>query len=320
MKKLNLLKIIAICVILFGFISVKHTIAQDSKEVFEKLDEKINRINIKIKEIDSLLKTKLIKIDINEKDFEFLSDDGKMMFLKSDGDTIDFDLDFDFDFDFDKDFDFDFDFDWVDETSDLMSSIKNIDIITDDGKVLIIVCKDGKKKCKTSDKIRKKYIIKTDDDGKKVKKYDFFITDDDEDESSIFIVKTDDDIENEIIIKTVLKDNLALVKFNIDITDAKESEIKAVSLSPKSNKLDIKKMEFYTGDDGIFSLRFKLNTEGRAVVKVVDDKGEVIFNDKIKYFPGIYNKEINLSIDDKGIYYLHIVQGDSSITKKLKIQ
>ncbi len=79
-------------------------------------------------------------------------------------------------------------------------------------------------------------------------------------------------------------------------------------------------MEFYTGDDGEFNLKFKLNAKGRAVVKVVDDKGEVIFNDKIKYFPGIYNKEINLSIDDKGTFYLHIVQGDSSITKKLKIQ
>ncbi len=288
MEKLNLLKIIAICMILFGVISVKHSIAQDSKEVFEKLDEKINKINIKIKEIDSLLKTKLIKIDINEKDFEFLSDEGKMMFLKSDGDTIDFD--FDFDFDFDKDFDFDFDFDWVEKTSDLMSSLKNIEIITDDGKVLIIVCEDSNGKFKTSDNTRRKYIIKTDDE------------------------------DNNIFIKSHLKDNIYILKIDIDITDAKESEIKAIGLNPKSNKLGIKKMEFYTGDDGVFSLKFKLNAEGRAIVKVVDDKGEVIFNDKIKYFPGIYNKEINLSTDDKGIFYLHIVQSDSSITKKIKIQ
>ena len=101
------------------------------------------------------------------------------------------------------------------------------------------------------------------------------------------------DIFTESVQDIVIKENFAfvsaqdsIVKFNIDITEAKKTELKEVVLSPKSNKLDIKRMEFYTGDDGVFSLKFKLNTECRAVVKVVDDKGEVIFNDKIKYFPG----------------------------------
>ncbi len=66
-------------------------------------------------------------------------------------------------------------------------------------------------------------------------------------------------------------------------------------------------------------LRFELKTKGKTTIELMNINGREIFKEKVKYFPGIYDKTIDVSGFDNEKFILHIVQGDSSVTKKIAL-
>ena len=64
---------------------------------------------------------------------------------------------------------------------------------------------------------------------------------------------------------------------------------------------------------------FKLKTEGKATIKVVDSEGELVFNDKVQYFPGTYHKSMGLSTEQTGKYFIYIEQGGKAYSTKFTI-
>jgi len=64
---------------------------------------------------------------------------------------------------------------------------------------------------------------------------------------------------------------------------------------------------------------FKIKTEGKASIKVVDSEGQLVFNDKVQYFPGTYHKSIGLNSENEGTYFVYIEQSGTSYSTKIHL-
>jgi len=129
----------------------------------------------------------------------------------------------------------------------------------------------------------------------------------DSDELDSFDIHRLDDFHMSIVLDSDLEKE--------DIDFLKKSGIKV-----SENKLDLNKLYLYTGEDGLFNLKFKLKTEGKATIKVITDKGGEIYSDKVQYFPGTYDKQTKISMEAKGVYYICIEQNNNSYIGKVKFE
>jgi hypothetical protein len=55
-------------------------------------------------------------------------------------------------------------------------------------------------------------------------------------------------------------------------------------------------------------------------VKVLNVVGEILINEDLQQFIGEYTKQIDLTTNSKGIYFLEIETNDGVINKKLILQ
>ncbi|MBL4716698.1 MAG: T9SS type A sorting domain-containing protein [Bacteroidia bacterium] len=91
----------------------------------------------------------------------------------------------------------------------------------------------------------------------------------------------------------------------------------------KENVLDPETLEFYPNpNNGEFNLNFNLPSEenGKVVITISDISGKVVYKEKVKDFAGNYNGKISIPEANKGIYFLNIVSGDKSLTKKVVVE
>lgn len=111
--------------------------------------------------------------------------------------------------------------------------------------------------------------------------------------------------------------------FGLVIDDELDQEdfdfLKKSGVKIGKDKLDMDKLFFYNGEDDFLNLKFKLKTKGKASIKIISDKGEAIFVDKVQYFPGTYDKQTELSMDSKGLYYISIEQNGKTNAYKVKL-
>lgn len=105
----------------------------------------------------------------------------------------------------------------------------------------------------------------------------------------------------------------------VKISDAEKNELEAAGLSDKGNGLNIENICIaYSKEDNEVMLKFSLDSEGKTSIHLIDEHGEEMFSDKVKYFPGTYHKSIGKDLE-KGIYFIRIAQGGASFTKKISI-
>jgi len=69
--------------------------------------------------------------------------------------------------------------------------------------------------------------------------------------------------------------------------------------------------------EGVFNIEFEIENKENTILKVYNEKGKTVYNDKIKRFDGFYLKAIDITKEDSGVYFIKIIQGDKSITKKV---
>ena len=105
---------------------------------------------------------------------------------------------------------------------------------------------------------------------------------------------------------------------NEDLEEEDFAVLKKAGIKKTENELDIDKLHLKFEDDE-FGLIFKLKTEGKATIKVVDSEGELVFNDKVQYFPGTYHKSMGLSTEQTGKYFIYIEQGGKAYSTKFTI-
>jgi hypothetical protein len=86
-----------------------------------------------------------------------------------------------------------------------------------------------------------------------------------------------------------------------------EANISDLSLYPNPTK-------------GIVNIVFSSNLSQNLSVRIVNVIGENVFIDDLNQFVGEYSKQIDLSNNAKGIYFLEIEASDGIINKKLILQ
>ena len=70
----------------------------------------------------------------------------------------------------------------------------------------------------------------------------------------------------------------------------------------------------------IFNVSFSSSFLNYVEIKVINLVGELIYSQNIINFEGIYNQNINLKENKKGIYFLEITTKNGIIKKKLVLQ
>jgi hypothetical protein len=118
--------------------------------------------------------------------------------------------------------------------------------------------------------------------------------------------------KNIVITKTMIR--------HVDIKDADEKELKRLGQSngDKENKLKLSNMNFYPNPNtGKFNLSFNLPEKGDAEVTILNTEGKIVYSEKLPAFSGSYDKEIDISKQAKGIYFVKVEQGKNAQVKKI---
>lgn len=109
----------------------------------------------------------------------------------------------------------------------------------------------------------------------------------------------------------------------IQITDADEADMQRLKkqAGKTDGKLTIEKMNFYPNpSSGKFNLSFSLPEKGDADITIMNQEGKVVYSEKLPAFSGNYDKEIDISKQAKGIYFVKVEQGRNSQVKKIVLE
>jgi hypothetical protein len=104
------------------------------------------------------------------------------------------------------------------------------------------------------------------------------------------------------------------------ITDPSEEDKKMLGKQTglADNKLALDKMKFYPNPNtGKFTLDFNLTEKGTTSVNIFNLEGKSVYTEELKDFSGNYNKEIDISTNPKGVYFVKISQGAHAQLKKI---
>lgn len=108
----------------------------------------------------------------------------------------------------------------------------------------------------------------------------------------------------------------------IKITDASLDETKSLSKTAGIENLNLQLDKIAVKPNptnGLFNLKFTLDQQNDTQVSVYDINGKSIYEESLANFKGTYNRDIDLSSNIKGIYYVKVTQGKNSSVKKLVI-
>lgn len=101
-----------------------------------------------------------------------------------------------------------------------------------------------------------------------------------------------------------------------DLEDLKDAGVKT-----KKKELQLENLKFSPNpNNGKFNLSFTLAEKKKVTINIYDLNGNVVYTETLKDFQGEYNKEIDLSKQESGTFFLQIVQGLYDIIKKIIIQ
>jgi hypothetical protein len=109
----------------------------------------------------------------------------------------------------------------------------------------------------------------------------------------------------------------------VKITDPSEADTKLLGKETglSDGKLPVDKMSFYPNpSNGKFNLSFNLAGKGDTEINVLTIEGKSIYSEKLKDFTGAYDKEIDISKNPKGVYFVKIEQGTHSQLKKVVLE
>lgn len=147
--------------------------------------------------------------------------------------------------------------------------------------------------------------------GKKIMVHEMDGNVDGEKEVFVEVIKTGDGdsvIETTIILCSPNdEDQSKLEKAGIDINSESEKD-----------KLKLEDLSFFPNpSNGKFNLKFEAPEKGDIEIDIYDINGKKVYNDLVKNFDGQYKKEIDISDEHKGTYFLKISQGKKATTRKI---
>lgn len=165
--------------------------------------------------------------------------------------------------------------------------------------------------------------IKMDGDLKTDSSYSFVFNDLDSliGEEAVKVIIKDFDNNDESGNK-LIKKKMVICKILMLETDKTDNQIIKKSVKNiDNNTLEVEKMSFYPNPtSGKFKLDFSLESEQDLKIKILDAAGKEVYNEELKDFSGWYSKEIDISGNKKGVYFIIINQGDKYKSKKIVLE
>lgn len=113
------------------------------------------------------------------------------------------------------------------------------------------------------------------------------------------------------------------IEKRIDIQDATTEEVEQLNKQTGINykKLELEKLNFFPNpSNGKFNLSFSTPKKSDTEISIQNIEGKMIYQEKLPAFSGTYSKEIDISQNPKGAYFIKIVQGDSAQVKRIVIE
>jgi hypothetical protein len=85
-----------------------------------------------------------------------------------------------------------------------------------------------------------------------------------------------------------------------------------------SNDLFIDQISFFPNpSDGLLNLSFATADQAPVHIHVYDVNGQIVYMEELNEFSGTYTNQIDISKQPSGTYFLQIVQGQKSYSKKI---
>ena len=119
---------------------------------------------------------------------------------------------------------------------------------------------------------------------------------------------------------------IRIMSLRAEIKDLEAADIKQLSetgadASRLKNTLEVADLSFYPNpNDGRFTLRFSAPESGATAVRIFDTTGRTVYEEKLGDFSGAYEKQIDISAEAKGVYFLTISQNDKLLNKKIVLE
>jgi hypothetical protein len=202
----------------------------------------------------------------------------------------------------------------------LDSIVESINNDSNEDDVMIINDNEDENSGKKCKMIR----IKMDGDLKTDSSYSFVFNDLDSllDKEAVKVIIKDIDNNEESGNKVIKKKKMVICKIVMLETDKKDKQIIKKSVKNiDNNTLKVEKMSFYPNPtSGKFKLDFALESEKDVKIKILDAAGKEIYSEELKDFSGNYSKEIDISGNKKGVYFIIINQGDKYKSKKIVLE
>ncbi|MCB0597686.1 MAG: TonB family protein, partial [Phaeodactylibacter sp.] len=110
------------------------------------------------------------------------------------------------------------------------------------------------------------------------------------------------------------------VQFNLPVKFLLDAERKQLQL-PEGAK-DLKLQNFNASPNptsGLLNLRFEAEAQP-TVIRILNSNGQEVLREAINRFEGVYNQAIDLGKLPKGVYVLHISQGERIFAEKVVLQ
>lgn len=103
------------------------------------------------------------------------------------------------------------------------------------------------------------------------------------------------------------------------IKDSREGQ--AVQRDMDNPSLDMAFFNVYPNpSSGRFNLQFRPEDDGPIRIRIFNPSGKTIYTEQLTDFNGVYDKEIDLTDQARGIYFLQITQNGDGMAKRLVIQ
>jgi hypothetical protein len=135
----------------------------------------------------------------------------------------------------------------------------------------------------------------------------------------LLVVNTD---VNRDGVKGERKTKIVIIR-SAKITNASSEDCKLLGKQTGivDNKLAVENMNFYPNpNNGRFTLDFNLKDKGDTDIQVMNLEGRSVYSETLKDFNGNYKKEIDISSNPKGVYFVKVKQGEHSRLKKIVLE
>jgi hypothetical protein len=149
-------------------------------------------------------------------------------------------------------------------------------------------------------------------------------------EKDVFVIRSDSDMDQEVHVEIIEKDggereiriDQTIIVERIDEKDLEILEKAGAEMTmERKEKLEIDRMKFHPNpSNGQFTLEFKTPETGVTNVEIYNIKGKKIYEDIVRNFDGTYKKDIDISGEKSGTYFLKIQQGNKLSTRKIILE